>query len=166
MRLINVFIIFSPFIIALIVTYFIGFRGWGGIVLGYLLIVMMITSFMSMGLFITYWLKVKDYERTVLSKAWRASGMGNYRIAVVIPIFNEPPRLVAETATISKAAVGELGDVYVLDDSTRENVKRGLDYYAEQLGFKVFRRGGSGRGGFKAGAINDCLRPMVGTTTT
>ncbi|WP_054842113.1 glycosyltransferase [Vulcanisaeta distributa] len=78
---------------------------------------------------------------------------------MVIPVFNESPRLVAETAIISKAAVGELGgDVYVLDDSTREDVRRELDYYAEELGFKVFRRGGSRRGGFKAGAVNDWLR--------
>ncbi len=154
---------FLPFIIALVITYFIGVRGWG-IALAYFIVLMMVISFLSMGLFIVYWLRGRDYEGTVLSRAWRVGGAGNYRIAVVIPVFNEPPELVAETATISKAALGKLGDVYVLDDSTRDDVRRELDYYAEELGFKVFRRGS--RRGFKLAPLMTGSGPLVGIMTT
>ncbi len=50
--------------------------------MGYFIVLMMVVSFLSMGLFITYWLRGgKDYEDAVLSRARRINGVGNYRIA-------------------------------------------------------------------------------------
>ncbi len=47
------------------------------------------------------------------------------------------------------------GDVLILDDSTDEEIRKGVDEL-EELGVKVFRRGT--RRGYKAGAINDFLK--------
>ncbi|GAB6947450.1 hypothetical protein JCM16161A_15800 [Vulcanisaeta sp. JCM 16161] len=163
MKPINIFIVFSPLIIALIITYLINVRGWG-IVLGYFIVLMMVISFLSMGLFIAYWLRGRDYDEAVLSRAWSTGGTGNYRVAVVIPIFNEPPRLVAETATISKAAVGDLGDVYVLDDSTREDIRREL--VTMRSGLASRSSGEAVGGGLRPAPLMTGSGPLVRIMTT
>ncbi len=78
-----------------------------------------------------------------------------YKIAVVIPTYNEDPEIVKGTAISAMLALKGRGDVFILDDSTDENIKKRMKEL-EKLGIKVFRR--ETRRGYKAGAINDFLR--------
>ncbi len=78
------------------------------------------------------------------------------KVALLIPVYNEPPDLVIETACAAKQAVSGYGDVFVLDDSTKGEIKEGIDRGAKTVGYKVFRRGS--RRGYKAGALNDWLK--------
>ncbi|MCS7102824.1 MAG: glycosyltransferase [Candidatus Korarchaeum sp.] len=77
-------------------------------------------------------------------------------MAVLIPVYNEPPSLVVQTALAASIALEDSEDVYVLDDSTDRSVISELDRYSREYGFKLFRR--KNRRGYKAGALNDWLR--------
>ena len=60
-----------------------------------------------------------------------------------------------QTAIAAKFSCEEFGDVFVLDDSTDEKIRKKLDKYAEEYEFNIFRR--SERRDYKAGAVNDWL---------
>lgn len=152
MRLVNAVIFMLPAVAAAIVVWLLS--PTLGAPLAFLVILDDIISVIALIIFVDYLRKGRRYERDVLRKARRPSRR-SYRVAIVIPTYNEPPRLVAETAVASKMALGELGDVYVLDDSTDENIKREVDRYAKELVFHVVRRGS--RKGYKAGAVNSWL---------
>ena len=156
MKIDKALIALSPLLIALAVTYFLGVRS-SGLFVAYFVVLDMVLSLLSTFLFISYWLKEKEYEESVLKNAKiRKQSSEKYRIAVLIPIYNEPPRIVAETAAISMAAVENFGEVFVLDDSTDPEIRKRIDQYSAEVGFKVIRR--ASRKGYKAGAVNYWLK--------
>ncbi len=99
--------------------------------------------------FLRYRIASRNYRKSLLSPCV------NYRIAAIITTYNEDPEIVRGTAISVLSALKGRGDVFVLDDSDREDVRRGIDEL-EKLGIRIFRR--KTRRGYKAGAINDFLR--------
>jgi len=82
-------------------------------------------------------------------------GKSEEKISIVIPVFNEDPSMVRDTALSAISALKGRGDVYILDDSTDPDKKEGINALTE-IGVKIVRRGN--RKGYKAGAINHWLR--------
>ncbi|MEM4477876.1 MAG: glycosyltransferase [Candidatus Korarchaeum sp.] len=128
--------------------------------LTFLLTFDMILCAVSSAIFISYWregkLYSKSFEDLVRSPEIPKEGC---RVAVLIPVYNEPPSLVIQTVIAARIAIEELdGDVYVLDDSTDRSILAELDGYSKEYGFKIFRRGS--RRGYKAGALNDWLKEL------
>jgi len=78
------------------------------------------------------------------------------RVVAVIPTYNEDPEMVIETALSVELAVKDYGDVFILDDSSNEKIRKKLDELCKKSGIRVFRR--NSRRGYKAGAINDFLK--------
>lgn len=155
MRLTNLFLLLLPGLAAFIMTLFIGVGVFGSFIAFFILLDMII-SFLMVALFITYWRKDGVYKELILGRIKQPSSNAyKYRIAIAIPVFNEPPKIVAETAIACKMALNDSGDVFVLDDSTDEHIKRELDWYSNMYGFYILRR--EGRKGYKAGAINNWL---------
>lgn len=77
------------------------------------------------------------------------------KISILIPVFNEDPDMVRDTAISALSALKGRGDVFILDDSTDPVKKEGINILAE-IGVKIIRR--KERKGYKAGAINHWLR--------
>lgn len=154
-RVRNTLLLLLPAIVATIITVFVGFGS--GYILAFLIVLDMVVAFFITLVFISHWRKDRLYRvfiKEVTSKSELRTK--NYRVSIVIPLFNEPPDLVVQTAIASKLALGDLGDIYILDDSTDEKIKEKIDRYSEEHGFIVIRR--DNRRGYKAGAINNWLR--------
>ncbi|MEM2575089.1 MAG: glycosyltransferase family 2 protein [Sulfolobales archaeon] len=155
MRITNAFLIILPGLVAFILTLLVGV-GILGSFITFFIILDMVVSTLMVALFITYWRKDNPYEKLILDRIKQPSpSIRKYRVAIVVPVFNEPPKIVAETAIACKMVLGDLGDVYVLDDSTDDNIKRELDWFSRMYGFYILRRGE--RRGYKAGAVNNWL---------
>lgn len=155
----NFSIFISPFVLAIMISMIIACRNFL-LPLTFLLIFDTILCAVSSAIFISYWRKGKLYSKSfedlVRSPDIPKEGC---RVAVLIPVYNEPPSLVIQTAIAARIAIEELdGDVYVLDDSTDRSILAELDAYSKEYGFKIFRRGS--RRGYKAGALNDWLKEL------
>lgn len=123
----------------------------------YMILLDMVLGVFSLVLFIDYWRKSKSYHayinRYLLSSRHHVN---DFKIAVIIPVFNEEPGMVAETAVSAQFITNKPEDVYVLDDSTDLDIREKLDTYSAEFGFSIVRR--SDRKGYKAGAINNWLK--------
>ncbi len=152
----NLVILASPLALSIIISLIIASKNIL-FPLAFLLIFDMVLCTFSSVVFLSYWRKGRSYSR-MLEEAMRFPWpKREVKVAVLIPVYNEPPSLVVQTAIAAGISLEELeGDVYVLDDSTDQDILAELDAYSREYGFKVFRRGG--RRGYKAGALNDWLR--------
>lgn len=155
MRLNNVLLFISPAILAFVLTLFMS--AWGlELIMSFFIIFDMVISFFMMMLFIAYWRLNKYYEKSLLYSSMQLEdGKNRYKIAIVVPVYNENPELVLGTVIASKMTFKHLGDIYVLDDSTDEKIRKKLDFYSEVYGFYIMRR--YSRKGYKAGAVNAWL---------
>lgn len=156
MRLKNLVVFVSFFVLAGFLCVLLSTRSWV-MPFSYLILLDMVLGFLSAVLFVDYWRKIKryrDYIGRYVSEPGRGEGRG--RVAVVIPVYNEEPSMVAETAVSSQFITDKPGDVYVLDDSTDQDVRGELDAYSAEFGFSIVRR--DSRKGYKAGAINNWLK--------
>ncbi|MEM2816334.1 MAG: glycosyltransferase [Candidatus Bathyarchaeia archaeon] len=155
MRPVNVLLFIFPAILAFVITLLIS--AWGlELVVSFFIVFDMAISFLMMMLFTVYWRLNRSYEKMVLhSNSQIRLDESKYRIAVVIPTYNENPEIVLGTVIASKMAFKHLGDVYVLDDSTDEKIRKELDLYSEVYSFSIMRR--DNRKGYKAGAVNTWL---------
>lgn len=78
------------------------------------------------------------------------------RFAVFVTSFNEDPDLVIDTLLSIKSSLGNMGDIFLLDDSTDREKSDALRRFCLNNGIVYIHR--EVRRGFKAGAINDALR--------
>ena len=148
MRVVNVIVFITPFLISAVLTYLISVHSFIAI-LSYLVILGMVVGVFTFVVFLKQYIASRRYVSPLINR------YANYKIAVVIPTYNEDPELVRDTAISALLALKGRGDVFILDDSTDEKIKKGIDTL-EGIGVKVFRRGT--RRGYKAGAINDFLK--------
>ncbi len=155
MRLKNTVLFIAPLLIAVLLSAAVG-TGGPAMVLAFFIIFDALISTISSFIFITYWKKSKSYEKFLRDYLSRDGAAGN--LAVVIPIYNESPWTVVQTAIAAKMAIEDKGDVYVLDDSSKEDIRAQIDEYSRQYGFTVFRR--EDREGYKAGAVNAWLKKI------
>ncbi|MBL7208728.1 MAG: glycosyltransferase [Dehalococcoidia bacterium] len=78
--------------------------------------------------------------------------------AVIIATFNEEPGILEDTVISAVNLDYTQKKVYVVDDSTNENLRRGIQDLAEGYGCVYVYRGN--RRGYKAGAINDLMKTL------
>ncbi len=142
----------APFLISAFLTYFFSIHNILS-VLSYLVFLGMVIGVFTFLVFLKQYISAMRYQPALLSR------YAEYKIAVVIPIYNEDPEIVRDTAISALLALKGRGDVFILDDSTSEYIRKGIDKL-ETLGVKIFRR--ETRRGYKAGAINDFLRAYGG----
>jgi cellulose synthase (UDP-forming) len=148
MRSLNIAVFVLPFLISALFTWLLSVPGVLA-VFSYFVILGMVIGAFTFIVFIKQYISAIRYSPPLLSR------YAEYRIAVVIPTFNEEPEIVRDTAISAILALRGRGDVFILDDSTAERSKEGIAEL-EKLGVRVFRR--NSRRGYKAGAINDFLK--------
>lgn len=146
MRVANLLFFTSPFIISAVLTWYFSVHN-ALMILSYFLFLGMVIGFFTFIILIKQYIDARGYVPSIVDR------YAKYNTVAVIPIYNESPKLVKDTALSVQLALGG-GDVYVLDDSTDENIRDGIDDL-KKLGINILRRGT--RRGFKAGAINDFL---------
>jgi len=151
MRVLNVIYGLSPFLIALIFTYFtyvslptvwIAYGIWLSMVVGFYLSL----DFYKLARLTKYY----ELKYSLPEKA--------FRVASFVTSFNEDPEIVKGTLISVKAATKRYGDVYLLDDSTDKRISEELRTFCEKNGIIYLHR--ENRRGFKAGAINDALKAV------
>jgi cellulose synthase (UDP-forming) len=76
-------------------------------------------------------------------------------VALLVASFNESPEVLEETLASILAMDYPSVRVYLLDDSTNDEARRGAEELAARLQITLVRR--ATRAGYKAGAINDVL---------
>ncbi len=150
----NFLLFLAPFLLAALLTYVVGVRS-PAIILAYLVILDAVISLLSSFLFVSYWRRGDEYRKFIGDYLNAPREMPPGRVAIVIPVFNEDPDTVVQTAIAAEMALNN-EDVYVLDDSTKDDIRKKIDEFAKNYGFKVFRR--ASREGYKAGAVNAWLK--------
>ncbi len=141
-----------PMLIALQVS-IIGFQ----LILSYFLILDTTVSALLTITYIDLNRRSKVYlERMEIFYKRKPADMTKYRIAALIPVFNEDVHMVAENAVTAGYSVWGFENVFILDDSTDLGKIQDLKIISEKTGFNLVRR--NNRRGFKAGAINDWLK--------
>lgn len=148
MKVLNFAAFLTPFLVSAALTYFFSISGWI-LIFSYLVFLGMVVGVFTFLVYLKQYISFRRYKVPLISK------YAEYRIAVVIPTYNEDPKLVKDTAISALIALKGRGDVFILDDSSIEEIKKEIDSLQE-LGVKVFRR--KTRRGYKAGAINDFLK--------
>lgn len=78
--------------------------------------------------------------------------------AVVIATFNEEPSILEETVASAVNLDYAQKKVYIVDDSTNEELRRGIQDLAGKYGCVYVHR--DNRRGYKAGAINDLMKSL------
>lgn len=149
MKIENIAVFLLPFIISAVLSYIVSAPGLAFIVTYFVILGMVIGTFVLLDFLKLYWHSRKYRVHPPAENELR------YNTAVVITTFNEDPDMVLDTALSAKLAVGEMGDVFVLDDSTDDQIRRRIDKL-ENHGINIQRR--DSRRGYKAGAVNDWLK--------
>ncbi len=78
--------------------------------------------------------------------------------SVFVVCYNEPPEIVESTLSAAKRSSHQIADIYLLDDSTDEEIRKDVMDLAHKYGVQYLNR--VQRRGFKAGAINDALEKI------
>src|SRR3989344_1093818 len=82
------------------------------------------------------------------------------RVAVLIPVYNEPREIVERTIAACKKLIWPGGvRIYLLDDSSSEEDMASMKILSKYYGCMLVRR--SDRTGFKAGNINNAIKNAV-----
>jgi len=151
LRLLNVVYGLSPFLIALIFTYF-TYASLPTVWLAYGIWLTMVVGFY---IFLNFYrlARIAKYYEVNYSLPEKA-----FRVASFVTSFNEDPEIVKGTLISVKLATNRYGDVYLLDDSTDKRISEELRTFCEKHGIIYLHR--ENRRGFKAGAINDALRAV------
>ncbi len=84
-----------------------------------------------------------------------ASSSSSSRVACLIASFNEPTEVLEETVAAVMALDYEGKEVFILDDSTKNEARESAQNIAAKFGIQCVQR--TNRRGYKAGAINDFL---------
>ncbi len=151
MKISNLLFFLSPLFIATIFTYLtlvsittaiLAFGVWLSMVIGF---------YIFLNFFILS-IRSKKYSVKLVEKDIK------YKIAAFVTSFNEDPKIVEGTLMSVKIAIGSLGDVFLLDDSTNNEISMKLKDFCIKNDIIYFHR--DKRRGYKAGAINDALKSI------
>jgi len=148
MKVANFIIFILPFTISAFLTYKFSLNGPVTII-SFFIFLGMAVSATTFTVFIRQYLIARKHKITLMDK------YSEHRIAVLIPVFNENPEMVRDTALSAIVALRKRGDVYILDDSTDEEIREKIKDI-EKFDVRVIRR--DDRIGYKAGAMNDWLK--------
>lgn len=147
MRSLNLLFFIFPFLIAGFLTYKFSIHSSVAIISFFIFLGMAVTL-VTFVVFIRQFLISGRNGSNLIDRQYKS------KIATVIPVYNEDPKMVRDTA-LSASIASKNGDVFVLDDSTDEEIRNELSEL-ERINIKVFRR--DGRRGYKAGSMNDWLK--------
>lgn len=114
----------------------------------------MTSGIFSALMYVSQYKRAKNYVPLYIIK----TPSKKYRIAAFVTSFNEDPETVRGTLVSVLVAARSYGncDVFLLDDSTNEQISEELRSFCEKMGVTYVHR--THRRGYKAGAINDALR--------
>lgn len=108
---------------------------------------------------ISYFLSnVKATRRYTVTKEHVFAPAAAPDTAVIIATFNEDPSILEETVISAVNLDYSRKKVYIVDDSTQENLRRGIQDLAERYNCVYVHR--DNRRGYKAGAINDLMKSL------
>lgn len=148
MRIVNILIFIIIFLVPLLLAIF----------TNYYLITLPITYAlwltMEIGL-ITFFLFIDNYRKAQNIPESLIGEFKRYRVAGLVVSFNENPDMVKTTLMHVKDAVGELGETFLLDDSTDLDIIKRNEQSCRELSVIYVHR--ETRRGYKAGALNDFL---------
>lgn len=148
MKLINLLFFALPFTISAVLTYLFSVHNLLAILSYFVFLTSVIAVFMFI-VFLKYYTISGNYTLSIINR------YTEYKVAAVIPTYNEDAKLVQDTTFSVQLVAKRRGDVYILDDSTDENIKKGIEELTK-FGVHVLHR--DTRRGYKAGAINDFLK--------
>lgn len=97
---------------------------------------------------------VKNYPR-FLKSLQRDADHDIPSVAVFIPVYNEPPEVVAGTVEAARGMDYRNKEIYILDDSDRPDIRASLESIARRHRAHLIRR--KSRSGYKAGALNEAI---------
>ena len=108
-------------------------------------------------IYIDKYRRSRKYRYRLFNNGNNSNKNKKYRIATFVVSYNENPEMVKGTLISVLTAARSYGscDVFLLDDSTDENIVAELKSFCEENGITYLHR--LSRRGFKAGAINDAL---------
>nr|CCC55697.1 glycosyltransferase [uncultured archaeon] len=151
MRAVNVAYFSMPFVTALIITYFTYTSLWTA------WFDFLLWTSVTLGFF--QFLTTLSQSRRAMSYSLPYTGKKlDLKVAAFVTAFNEDPEIVERTLLSVKAALGNRGDVILLDDSTKPEIVARLSEFCKKNGIMYFHR--ANRRGFKAGAINDAIKAI------
>lgn len=82
------------------------------------------------------------------------------RVAILIPVFNEPKEIVARTLSACRSIIwGGSTKIYLLDDSNNEHDRQNMQSLSRKFGCTLVRR--NSNIGFKAGNINNAVSTAI-----
>jgi len=82
------------------------------------------------------------------------------RVAILIPVYNEPKDIVMRTLTACKALKWGAGiKIYLLDDSTNDKDRENMEQLGKKFDAVIIRR--TDRTGYKAGNLNNAISKHV-----
>jgi cellulose synthase (UDP-forming) len=106
----------------------------------------------SIGYYLNALRSLEKYPKMIENHAYVYS---KGQVAVLVPSFNEPLDMFRMNLAAVVNASKDLGVVYVLDDSTKQEISINVKNLCEHFGIQYIHR--ENRRGYKAGAINDLL---------
>ncbi|MEM0373115.1 MAG: glycosyltransferase family 2 protein, partial [Sulfolobales archaeon] len=149
MRLVNLIYFVSPFIISGVLAY-LTFTNPYLVWLNYGVWLAMVLSVFIFANYTSTYLRARRYEKRYLGRE------NEFKIAAFVTSYNEDQEIVKETLLSVKTALKGRGDVFLLDDSTKEQIVEELRRFCSSNNIIYVHR--EKREGFKAGAINNALR--------
>jgi len=149
MKIINILIFILIFIIPLIITLF-TYSNIYALIITYFLWLTMEIGLLTFALFLDAYVKSKKIRGKFVEEYKK------YKVAALVVSFNEDPETVRITLNAVKESLGDLGDTYLLDDSTVKEIHEKNKQICEKLGVIYVHR--ESRRGYKAGAINDFIK--------
>lgn len=106
-----------------------------------------------------YLLSTIKARRAAATDGHLLAAFGEPAVAILVTSFNESPEVLEETLAAVAALDYGRKRLYLVDDSTKAEARRGADALARRYGATVVRR--ENRRGYKAGAINDLLPDLT-----
>lgn len=106
----------------------------------------------SIGFYLNAVRSIEKYPKMVESYTWAYS---KNQVAVLVPAYNEPIDMFSMNLAAVVNATKDVGEVYVLDDSTKEEISTKVRDMCNHFKIQYIHR--ENRRGYKAGAINDIL---------
>ena len=147
--------IFLTIFIPLLITIEISKTGFHLILSYFLVLDVTISLVMTLNYFDLF-RRALHYEESRDIAQQKLVDLSKYRVAAVIPAFNELPFMVVENAVTAGYSVNGPHNVFILDDSADQGIRNELRTLCGKFDINIVQR--TERRGYKAGAINDWLR--------
>ncbi|MEM0290273.1 MAG: cellulose synthase catalytic subunit [Metallosphaera sp.] len=148
MKVTNLMIALSPLLASALLTYF----TYVDLITLWLAFGVWLSMVTGLFVFLNYAVVSRRAKRYFVNSV---SSNPKFKIASFVTSFNEDPEIVKGTLISVKLATKD-GEVFLLDDSTKAEIREELERFCRENNITYFHR--ENRRGFKGGAINDALK--------